>query len=169
MTEFASGNQHAFETLYKRYKGATYRYFLRQLDRTSAADCHQELWLKIIKTKKRYKSRGKFSGYLFQLAHTTTMDHFRRHTAKEGNWQDLQPENLITDGQIDALEQAQTAKKLTTLIRALPVAQRSALIMKAESGMSLKDIAKACDASEEGIKSRLRYAVAKLRTGMQES
>ena len=47
-------------------------------------------------------------------------------------------------------------------------AQREAFLMQQESDMSVEDIAQATGVSCETAKNRLRYAIAKLREGMQE-
>jgi RNA polymerase sigma factor (sigma-70 family) len=60
------------------------------------------------------------------------------------------------DGEADA-------ERLQRLIAALPVAQREALVMKEMAGLSIAEIARITQTSEEGVKSRLRYAMQKLR------
>lgn len=48
-------------------------------------------------------------------------------------------------------------------IRALPGEQREALVLQQFSGLSLEEIATLTDAPIETVKSRLRYAMRKLR------
>ena len=55
------------------------------------------------------------------------------------------------------------------LIAALPPAQREAFLLKEEGGLSLDEIATVTDVSREAAKSRLRYAVARLRKGLVET
>lgn len=62
----------------------------------------------------------------------------------------------------------QQAARLLQLIDALPEAQREAFLLQQESDMSVEDIARATGVSRETAKSRLRYAIAKLRVGMRE-
>ena len=65
----------------------------------------------------------------------------------------------------DARQQAQ---RLLELIGALPQAQREAFLLQQESDMSIEEIAEATGVSRETAKSRLRYAIAKLRQGIRE-
>ena len=65
------------------------------------------------------------------------------------------------------LDRQRMAKKLLGLIADLPDAQRETFLLREEAGMSIEEIAVATGVNAETAKSRLRYAVAKLRSGMQ--
>jgi len=52
-------------------------------------------------------------------------------------------------------------------VERLPPAQREAFLLQAEGGLSLEEIAAVTNAGHETVKSRLRYAMAKLRTAME--
>jgi RNA polymerase sigma-70 factor (ECF subfamily) len=58
---------------------------------------------------------------------------------------------------------------LLQLIGDLPESQREAFLLQQESDMSVEDIAQATGVSRETAKSRLRYALARLRAGMKEA
>ena len=82
MRAYGLGDARAFDTLYARHKGATYRYFLRHAgSHTSTADeLHQDLWLKVIGARERYEAQAKFSTWLYTLARHRLVDHWRsRH------------------------------------------------------------------------------------------
>jgi len=49
----------------------------------------------------------------------------------------------------------------------LPALQREAFLLREEAGLSLEEIALATGVTAETAKSRLRYAVAKLRDGLR--
>ena len=51
---------------------------------------------------------------------------------------------------------------------ALPAPQREAFLLYEEGGLTIDEIAAAAGISFEAAKSRLRYALAKLRAGLQE-
>ena len=62
----------------------------------------------------------------------------------------------------------QQAARLLELLAALPAVQREAFLLQQEGGLSVEEIADATGVSRETAKSRLRYALAKLRQGMSE-
>jgi RNA polymerase sigma-70 factor (ECF subfamily) len=53
--------------------------------------------------------------------------------------------------------------RFTAAFERLPPAQREAFVMKEEAEMSIAEIAAATGSNEEAVKSRVRYATAKLR------
>jgi RNA polymerase sigma-70 factor (ECF subfamily) len=60
-------------------------------------------------------------------------------------------------------EQRDLAAKLRSALAKIPPLQRDALLLQQESGLSLLEIATLTGVGVETVKSRLRYAVAKLR------
>ena len=167
MSAYARGSEQAFAALYARHKGALYRYFLRQISETEANDCFQELWLRVIRSRSRYAPRGTLTGYLFTLAHNVLMDHYRKsRRIPQGNPTDLE---ALVDDTADletGLDRKRLRDKLALLLARLPQHQREVWILKQETDLSTRDIAEVTQASEEGVKSRLRYATKKLKAGM---
>ena len=70
--------------------------------------------------------------------------------------------------QEEVLDAKRQAERLLGLIAELPEFQREAFLLQQEGGMSVEEIAQATGVSRETAKSRLRYAMSKLRRGMQE-
>ena len=58
--------------------------------------------------------------------------------------------------------------RMRAAISSLPPAQREAFLMQQEGGMSVADIAEATGVPEETAKSRLRYAINKLRAQLED-
>src|SRR3989344_1858350 len=167
MTAYRGGDASAFEILYRRHKGPVYRYLLRQCNNPAIAEeIFHEAWLGLIKAKDRYEPTAKFTTYLYHLAHNRLIDYYRRQAAdpdplmeRQADVAEHEPEN--------ELDRQRLTKKLLGLIADLPDAQREAFLLREEVGMSIEEIAVATGVNAETAKSRLRYAVAKLRSGMQ--
>ncbi len=66
----------------------------------------------------------------------------------------------------NALARRRQALQLLQLLGDLPEAQREAFLLRAESGLSLEQIAEVTGVTQETAKSPLRYALAKLRRGL---
>lgn len=62
----------------------------------------------------------------------------------------------------------QGLQRFAAALAALPEAQRAAFLLHEESGLSVAEIAAATGANEETAKSRVRYALAKLREAMSD-
>ncbi len=174
MLAYRDGDVRAFEVLYARHKNALYRYLLRQCRVAAIAEeLFQDIWINLIKARERYRPSAKFTTYLFRVAHNRLIDYYRHQSSGlpmsyDG---DLVVEDLPDTGARETeykLDMKRHVKRLLSLIAALPEAQRETFLMREEGGLSLEEIADATDVNIETAKSRLRYAVAKLREGMGE-
>ena len=164
LTRYLQGDQQAFETLYHRYRLPVYRFLRAQLQSHHADDVFQEIWRKVINSAARYEGDGRFSRYLFTIAHNALNDWYRsnrRFTATEA------VDELTAAEQVEkTVEQDQLRARLLRLVQALPAAQRTAWLLQQEEDFSLEEIARICNSNVETIKSRLRYARDKLKAGM---
>lgn len=177
MLAYAAGDAAAFETLYGRHKGGLYRYFLRSVREGGVADeLFQDLWANVIRARHSYAVEAKFSTWLYRMAHNRLIDHYRRaqvvrFVSIEGEEDepeaDLWPASETPGPEAQAASR-QAAAQLKRLVEALPPAQREAFLLQAEGGLSLEAIAEATGTGRETVKSRLRYAFEKLRTGMKD-
>jgi len=170
MIRYRDGELAAFDTLYSRHKGPLYRYFLRRgMSRDAAAEVFQEVWIKIIRAKDRYRSTAKFTTYMYQLAHNCFIDHVRVMSrtppANTGSAVvDLsEVAGVSTDNPGRRAEQTESLERFRQALAELPEEQREAFVLREESGLSLADIAAVTGVTPETAKSRLRYAVKKLR------
>ena len=169
MLGYRNGDAAAFEVLYIRHKGALYRYLLRQCRIAAVAEeLLQDVWLNLVRARERYEVRAKFTTYLFRLAHNRLIDYYRRQsTGLPASYTD---EALLEEVPDVAQPAAETkldlkrqAVRLKEHIAGLPEAQREAFLLREETGLSIEQIAEVTDVNPETAKSRLRYAVARLR------
>jgi len=167
MLRYRNGDGAAFQQLYERHKGPLYRYFLRQTpDQQTAADLFQEAWTKIIAARRRYEPSARFNTYMYQVAHNCLVDHWRklgRTPAADAALRDDPEQTRGTANTEAAVEQAQRTERFGPALESLPEAQRSAFLLHEEGGLTLAEIAFVTGAPEETVKSRLRYALKRLR------
>ncbi|MDH4072483.1 MAG: RNA polymerase sigma factor [Gammaproteobacteria bacterium] len=168
MLRYRDGDTAAFELLYRRHNDSLYRYLLR-LSRSpqTAEDLFQEAWSKVIRARTSYRPTARFSTYLFRVAHNCFIDHLRRnrrHTAGPG----ADPEQVMSDAAQpdEAADSLRARERLEAALGHLPPEQRDAFLLHEEGGLSLDDIALATGVNRETAKSRLRYAVAKLKRSL---
>jgi RNA polymerase sigma-70 factor (ECF subfamily) len=170
MAAYAAGDPAAFDVLYGRHKGPLYRYFSRQLPEDQARDCFQTLWLKVINARGDYRPDAPLVSWLFAVARNVLMDHYRRSNRKPPGG-DEDPDELAGDEDDDPvlaeIERQRLKDLLLDLVRGLPFVQREAWLLHQESGLSASEIARLTGTTPEGLKSRLRYARQKLKTGLR--
>jgi len=181
MRAYGQGDARAFETLYARHKGASYRYFLRHAggDTATADELHQDLWLRVIGARERYEAQAKFSTWLFTLARHRLVDHWRsRHGISLASLEDdavlTQVEDSaaasrdVDDDPLHASIDAETRRRLVAALADVPPLQRDAFLLHIEGGLSLDEIASLTATSGETVKSRLRYAYRRLRATLED-
>ena len=167
VARWAAGDLSAFEALYDRYRQPLYRYLLRLAgDEASANDWYQGAWEKVIRARKSYKPKGPFRAWLYRIAHNHAMDQFRR------NRPETELDNVtLVSGETEpaeALDHLERERSLREAVQALPEKQREALLLKLDAGLALDEIAAVTGVNRETAKSRLRYAVARLKTVLKE-
>ena len=170
MLRYQDGDVAAFETLYRRHNDALYRYLLRHCQNPDAAqDVFQDVWSKIIKARTTYRPTAKFTTFLYRVAHNCFIDHIRRnkrHTHAIDVEPDLQPDPGESPETL--VERGLARRRLDDALRLLPAEQRDAFLLREEAGLSLDEIATVTGTNRETAKSRLRYAVNKLRAAVDE-
>jgi RNA polymerase sigma-70 factor (ECF subfamily) len=173
MLAYAGGEMRAFETLYSRHRGALYRYLMRQArDAEIANDLFQEVWSRVIANRARYEPRAKFRTFLFTLAHNCFIDHCRRMKSRpqglgieDADAADLLPAD--EDARPEAvLQRKESTERFRAALATLPQEQRDVYLLHEESELSLEEIARVTGVGAETAKSRLRYAVGKLKAAM---
>jgi RNA polymerase sigma-70 factor (ECF subfamily) len=175
MLRYRDGDAGAFDALYGRHKGGIYRYLLRQCRNGALAEeLFQDVWMNLIRARGSYEVNAKFAIYLYRIAHNRLIDHYRKnaHAAvlsyddDTGPWID-EPAALAQTQPDANCDLRQQAARLMELLAGLPEAQREAFVLQQEAGMNIKEIAVATGVTHETAKSRLRYAMVKLRQGMK--
>ena len=171
ISRYFGGEMPAFETLYSRYRAPLYRFLLRSLrSKAEVEDLYHEVWSRIITTSQRFSDEtpGAFRAYLYQIARNLLIDRSRRatlHIVESDDPPEVASDEPAPDEQ---LHYDGCGERLLLAIDGLPAEQREAFLLKEESGLSLEQIAGMVNAGRETIKSRLRYAMKKLRELLED-
>jgi RNA polymerase sigma factor (sigma-70 family) len=166
MLAYRHGDAGAFETLYKRHRGAVYRFILRAVkQRAAAEELFQDAWMRVIEARSRYAPQARFTTWLYTIAHNLVVDHWRR---KGLTLVELNEEVGATspDNPARQVEAREALGRFLHALEALPAAQREAFLLHEEAGLTVAEIAKVTGTGEEAAKSRLRYAMAKLKAAV---
>ena len=173
MLAYGRGEMRAFETLYSRHRAALYRYLVRQArDAEIANDLFQEVWSRVIVIRARYEPRAKFRTFLFTLAHNCFIDHCRRVKSRPAGLvvEDADAADLLPADDASrpdsSMERDETSRRYRAALATLPQEQRDVYLLHEESDLSLEEIARITGVGAETAKSRLRYAVGKLKAAL---
>ena len=188
MRAFAQGDARAFERLYAHHHAALYRFVRRVLGReagTQADEVFQDTWLRVVSARERWAPQGAtFRTWLFTLAHHRAIDQLRKSgreisldhgdderepwqpAADSAAWQNWPAADATPDSAHEQAFWRAAGQRLLDCLDALPAMQRSAFLLHHEDGLALDELARTLEVGFETAKSRLRYAMSKLRTCM---
>lgn len=167
---YLEGDEHAFETLYYRYRKPLYGYLnnLSGGNNAEADEVFSETWLRVIDKLPKYQDSGKFSAWLFRISRNIFIDRLRKNkpemfVAVEGD--DLPELAETTSFSPDrAIGSGEIGRAIAEALGKLQPEQREVFILREEAELSFREIAEIQHCSLGTVLSRMRYALNKLRT-----
>ena len=134
--------------------------------------------MRVVNARRQYTVAAKFSTWLFRIARNRLIDHWRSQSRKPVTEtpvaedcetdpmdnvaapDDLQPEKVM--------ERNERVRIVVGAVESLPDAQRETFLLHEEGGLTIDEIAMLTGVGHETAKSRLRYAMARLRALLTE-
>jgi len=172
MLAYAAGDAAAFDQLYGRHRARLYRYLLRQLrDGALADEAFQDIWQRVISARQGWKPEAAFATWLYRIAHNRLTDHWRalKHRPPTPDNADERTERVPDpDTPERNLSEFEQRRRLQLALDELPEEQREVVLLRLEQELSLEEIGEITGVGRETVKSRLRYAMDKLRTRLNE-
>ena len=167
MLAYAAGDAAAFEQLYARHRGKLYRYLQRQLrDNAVADELFQDVWQRVIAARSGWKPDAGFATWLYTIAHHRLGDHWRslKHRPSAPADADERMARVADpDTPERVLSEFERRRQLQLALDDLPEEQREVLLLRLEQELTLEEIGDVTGVGRETVKSRLRYAMDKLR------
>jgi RNA polymerase sigma-70 factor (ECF subfamily) len=183
MLAFGAGDAAAFDELVSRHKRGLYNFLLRSVHNQSRAEeLLQEVFLRVIRAKDRYQRTARFTTWIYTIARNLCVDESRRQkfrrtlpleAKRKGRGEDsgLSILDVTEAGEVgidSASEAPKIRERVAAAIENLPDDQREVFVMRQFGGLSFKQIGEAVGAPENTVKSRMRYALEKLRGDLQD-
>jgi RNA polymerase sigma-70 factor (ECF subfamily) len=179
MTAYQQGDVAAFAELVARHEKPLWNFLRRFVrDPATAEDLLQETFMRVVKGAAEWKASSKFSTWLYTIGRNLCVDHARRATHRKALSLDGQSAGQADEGAPRLHEQLSGADpggerraldrelgvRLDRAIAALPEPQREVFVMREVLDLPFAEIALAVGASEPTVKSRMRYALERLRS-----
>ncbi len=183
MVRYQRGEAAAFAELVRRHSRAVYNFVLRQLrDTNLSEDVTQEVFLRVVQRASEFKHEARFSTWLYSITRNLCVDHLRRlshrkHASLDApRGADPEASPLIeqiadTHPRASAERTAQASQMQTSLLEALyalPDDQREVFLLREIANLPFKEIAEITDTPENTVKSRMRYALDRLRETLRD-
>ena len=181
MLAYQEGDVRAFEILLTRHRKPVFNFILRFVgSRELAEDLLQETFLRVIKGAARYERKAKFTTWLYTIARNLCVDQSRRAKHRKAQSLDAPMSNSGESGSLlDVVpgkdlpsDRAAVSKelhgKIHQALNNLSEEQREVFLMREFLDMPFKQIADVVGVPENTVKSRMRYALEKLRLELDE-
>jgi RNA polymerase sigma-70 factor, ECF subfamily len=181
MVMYQQGEVRAFEVLLGRHRKPVYNFILRFVgDKETAEDLLQETFMRVIKGADAYKRQAKFTTWLYTIARNLCVDQtrrrkHRRHASLDAPMDASDDSGSLMDviaGSEMASDRKSVNKELFATmqraIAALSEEQREVFLMREFLDLPFKQIADVVGVPENTVKSRMRYALEKLRLELDE-
>jgi RNA polymerase sigma-70 factor (ECF subfamily) len=182
MASYQAGDVAAFQELVLRHERQLWSFLRRFVgDAATAEDLLQEVFLRVVRAAGDWKVEAKFSTWLYTIARNLCTDQSRRaaHRGTVSLDAPSRPPSADESGRVladriaggsggaeDAAMNRQLADQIDRAVDALPADQREVFLMREMMDMPFAEIAAAVGATEPTVKSRMRYALEKLRDAL---
>lgn len=187
MAAFQKGDAKAFAELMARHEKPLWNFLRRFVAvESQAEDLLQETFLRVIRHAGDWQPSAKFSTWLYTIARNLCTDHARRMSlrqaasldgpARPGDSAGAEETGPRRMDRLDggdrgaevAAQNRQAAGRIEQAVAELPPDQREVFLMREVMDMSFAEIAAAVGASEPTVKSRMRYALGRLRQALED-
>jgi RNA polymerase sigma-70 factor (ECF subfamily) len=152
------GDVEAYNLLVSRWEKRVFNYLLRLVrHREDALDVSQDVFLKAYQHLPKLEDPGKFTGWLFRIAHNEAYSLLRKRKPED----ELPPE---TGSASSGLHPMELSLAVEAALGRLSEDQREAVILKVYQGFKFEEMAEILDCPVSTVKSRLYTALDLLKT-----
>jgi RNA polymerase sigma-70 factor, ECF subfamily len=149
------GEVDAFNALVSRWEKRVFNYLLKLLNRREdAQDVAQEVFLKAYQNLRKLDDPGKFTSWLFRIAHNEAYSLLRKSRPEDEFVMDPTGGDTLR-----RLYPSETALAVASAMDRLSADQREVVVLKVYQGFKFEEIAEVLDEPVSTVKSRLYTAM----------
>jgi len=178
----AAGDDHAFETIVRRYQARVYRLAGRLTSETDAPDVMQETFLQVHRHLPAFRGDARFSTWLYRIATNAGLMHLRARSRRPSEPLDAflpsfhaagrhcdTPEQLRVVSEADEVIDRQVlADKARDGLARLPDLYREAFVLRDLEEMPTADVAEVLGIEPAAVRQRVHRARLLLRGYLQD-
>jgi RNA polymerase sigma-70 factor (ECF subfamily) len=184
MVRYQRGDAQAFAALVRRHNRPVYNFVFRQLrDSVAAEDLTQDVFMRVVQNAAEFKHEARFSTWLYSITRNLCVDQLRRLShrrhasldAPRAGARDSAPplgETLPDQSPGASAERSAQSNQVRGTIEralsALPDDQREVFLLREVANLPFREIAEITETPENTVKSRMRYALDRLREALSE-
>jgi RNA polymerase sigma-70 factor (ECF subfamily) len=157
-----AGDRHAFGRLVEKYWDRLYRWLYHLTrDRHKAEDLVQETFLKVLAALDSFRPGSNFRAWLFRIGHNNFVN-LKRAEHRTGHPLPDDAAGPAVAGPPDTAADREALRVVAKAVAELPVEFRAALMLRADEGLSFREIAAVLRITEETARWRVFKARQKL-------
>jgi RNA polymerase sigma-70 factor (ECF subfamily) len=180
---YQRGEREAFAALVRRHDRPVYNFALRQLRAPAVAEeVTQDVFMRLVQNAAEFKHEARFATWLYAIARNLCIDQLRklahrRHPSLDQTASDaeggrslgetLADESPRTSAEREVLS-SEMRSSIVKAVELLPDDQREVFLLREVANLPFKDIAEITGVGENTVKSRMRYALDRLRDALSE-
>ena len=184
MLSYSAGDKEGFDVLYRRHKTSVFRffYFGTEGDETLAGELFQDVWMTIVRGRKRYTKDIRFADWLRHIAWARLYDHLRLHPSyhlekrqlsagSEDTLQQDLPPNVVSmyPNGVPVDFNSMSDEQLLGQLKSLSDDHREIVLLRFCLRMDFNEIAQFLDVARSSVNRLHREAVVRLRQGEPEA
>ena len=166
MFKVKDGHINDIAQLYERYSKVLFAYFFKLTGmQATSEDLVNDTFFKIIKNREKFKGTGKFKIWMFKIARSVFVDHYKKNKpfVLTDNYREQKKEINQYDDTSAAYEATENDQLLHNALLKLKRNEREILILSNFDGLKYKEIAEILKCSEGAVKVRVFRALQNLR------
>lgn len=176
LVRFIAGDDAAFESLFEKIGQRLFAFILQYMrDYHRAEDVYQAVCIKVATKASMYEKRTGALAWIFQIARNACIDELRtikRHpsvsldapTGDATTFADLMMAHTTQPG--DEATKSELGMAILTAVESLPDPQREVFLLREEADLSFEEISGVLGINKDTAKSRMRYALERLRNAL---
>src|SRR5580704_17879156 len=182
MIRFQRGDRAAFAALVRRHQTPLYNFSLRHLRAQSAAeDVVQDAFVRVVQNASDFKHEARFCTWLYTIARNLCIDQLRKHALRrhpslddtkptdDGDGPTLGEQTADSRANVErAAVSVEIRERLLSAVEQLPDEQREVFLLREVSNIPFREVCEIVGASENTVKSRMRYALERLQAALSD-
>ena len=183
MVRYQRGEREAFTELVRRHNRPIYNFVLRQLRVPSVSeDVTQDVFMRLVQNAADFKHEARFLTWLYTIARNLCIDQLRkfshrRHASLDQPLGDNPDAPSLLDSISDpdphtsaerSAVSSQVRSSIVKAVDSLPDDQREVFLLREVANLPFRDIAEITGVGENTVKSRMRYALDRLKDALCE-
>jgi len=164
MLKVKSGEIDKLGLLFERYKKPLFGYFYRTIhDKETSEDLVQNVFYRILKYRSKFAGHGKFTNWMYRIAHNVSVDHFRKNKPNQNTEEITDTDLKYLKPERDKIVENDESQQLSQALQLLDPEEKEILVLSKYQGLKYKEIGEIIGCTEGAIKTKVFRAIVALK------